>query len=534
MFKKLIYLVVLLMLTAGTTVQAEVFSDDFERARDYLTVGVTRSGWDGFLGLNPHETVDKLDASINRPRQLYIESTGGYYQEPFDPLGPFLYKNGEGDFIAVVRVTEFAGTLDEPLYHNAAGIMARALPDEGGPGEDEDWVSIAYFPTWTAFIAWNADDGVRTEFGQTTGTWLGDDTFAIAEQYPYLQLERVGNDFYFRISSDGVNFIPLTDPAYQGIYDGTQTPLVISRPDLDGLTLQVGLYQCTFSTDTGYVAFDDFSVEGPMVLSASKAYGPNPANEAKDVPRDVDLTWIPGMSADKHNVYFGTIFDDVNQANEANPQGVLVGQNQDGTTYDPGLLEFNKTYYWRVDEVNNLNPSSPWKGNVWSFTVANFTIVDDFEGYNNADNIIFNIWIDCVTNNTGMTVGHLSGDVAETYIVHNGKQSMYMYYDNDGSINEGQGLPLEKTGTLLYSEAERQWTDPQDWTVNGATSLTIWFRGLPPTYGSFTAGPPTYTMTARGSDIWLTSDQFHYAYKVLSGNGSITARLASITNTHQW
>lgn len=58
--------------------QAEVFSDDFERARDYLTVGVTRSGWDGFLGKGPHETVDVLNASIDRPGQLYIASTFSY------------------------------------------------------------------------------------------------------------------------------------------------------------------------------------------------------------------------------------------------------------------------------------------------------------------------------------------------------------------------------------------------------------------------------------------------------------------------
>ena len=30
----------------------------------------------------------------------------------------------------------------------------------------------------------------------------------------------------------------------------------------------------------------------------------------------------------------------------------------------------NKTYYWRIDEVNDLRPDSPWKGEVWSFTVA--------------------------------------------------------------------------------------------------------------------------------------------------------------------
>jgi regulation of enolase protein 1 (concanavalin A-like superfamily) len=41
-------------------------------------------------------------------------------------------------------------------------------------------------------------------------------------------------------------------------------------------------------------------------------------------------------------------------------------------------------------------------------------------------------------------------------------------------------------------------------------------------------------MTARGADIWTTSDQFHFAYKQLSGNGEIKAKVVSLTNTHQW
>jgi regulation of enolase protein 1 (concanavalin A-like superfamily) len=96
-------------------------------------------------------------------------------------------------------------------------------------------------------------------------------------------------------------------------------------------------------------------------------------------------------------------------------------------------------------------------------------------------------------------------------------------------VNEG--TDLAKTGTLLYSEAERQWSDAQDWTKNGTNSLTIWFRGLLASVGSFTTGPPI-KMTASGADIWGTSDQFHFAYKRLSGNGTITARVVSITNTN--
>jgi hypothetical protein len=140
--------------------------------------------------------------------------------------------------------------------HNAAGILARDPASDGGA---ENWVSISYFPTWTAFVAWDTVQGFRIERGEVASRWTGADTYALAEQYPYIQLERVGQDFYFRISADGVDFIPLTDPGYQGIYDGSQVPLVVSRPDLPE-ALQVGLHHATSSPAIGYVAFDEFRI----------------------------------------------------------------------------------------------------------------------------------------------------------------------------------------------------------------------------------------------------------------------------------
>jgi hypothetical protein len=207
---------------------------------------------------------------------------------------------------------------------------------------------------------------------------------------------------------------------------------------------------------------------------------------------------------------------------------VLVSQDQDNAAYSfTSTLEYGQTYYWRIDEVGA--DSKVYKGDIWSFTAANFNVMDDFEAYNDANNMIFNAWADYFVNNTGMTVGHFDPPFAESTTVHSGSQAMYMRYDNDGTVNEG--TIYEKAGTLLYSEAEREWMDAQNWTVNGVQSLTIWFRGYSVSVGSFKATATGYTMTASGADIWSTSDQFHYAYKMLSGLGSITARVLSVTNT---
>src|SRR4030043_1220331 len=109
---------------------------------------------------------------------------------------------------------------------------------------------------------------------------------------------------------------------------------------------------------------------------------------------------------------------------------------------------------------------------------------------------------------------------------------MVLRYDNEGTVNEGTGY--EQSGTLFYSEAERAWEVPQDWTREGSESLTIWFRGIPASVGSFRAAGPIYMMSGGGADIWGTSDQFHFAYKQFSGVGSITAKVVSVSNTDTW
>jgi len=256
---------------------------------------------------------------------------------------------------------------------------------------------------------------------------------------------------------------------------------------------------------------------GPL----TQARSPRPRDGAIDVPQDVVLSWGPGTYADKHDVYFGTVSDDVNESSRTNPQDVLVGQNQDDTTYDPpGLLEFGQSYYWRVDEFNDAEPNSPWKGNTWSFRVIDHFIVDDFEDYNDySPDIIYEAWLDGWEIETnGSTVGYADPPAAEQNIVHGGKQSMPLFYDNSGTAN--------------YSEAERAFSPAQDWTREDVGILSLWFRGHPAYVGGFTEGPAgTYTMTASGTDIWDNSDEFHFAWKEASGAVSISAKVESVENT---
>jgi len=103
--------------------------------------------------------------------------------------------------------------------------------------------------------------------------------------------------------------------------------------------------------------------------SASK---PSPPDGTLHEDTWVNLSWRPGDFAVSHDIYIGDNFDDVNDGAE----GTFVG-NQTGTFIVVGFPGFpipeglvpGTTYYWRIDEVNDTEPNSPWNGDVWSFSI---------------------------------------------------------------------------------------------------------------------------------------------------------------------
>ncbi|MBN2180720.1 MAG: LamG domain-containing protein [Sedimentisphaerales bacterium] len=277
------------------------------------------------------------------------------------------------------------------------------------------------------------------------------------------------------------------------------------------------------------------SAEAALTLQASL---PLPANNAIEVPRDTILSWTEGDTAVKHNVYFGTNFEDVNEAGISDPRNVLISQNQDVLNLDPlGTvdLDYNQTYYWRVDEIET-DGFTIQKGKVWNFTVVNFIVVDDFEDYDDVNNIIYNSWSDYYVNNTGMTVGYLTTPSMEQKIFHSGAQSMPLTYDLDGIVNDGTSL--ETTGTLFYAETQLQLTDMRDWTVDNVESLSLWFQGSPAksSYFEENTAAGTYTIAAAGADIWGAADECQFVYKEMSTRNSVSiiAKIESLENTNPY
>ena len=182
-----------------------------------------------------------------------------------------------------------------------------------------------------------------------------------------------------------------------------------------------------------------------------RAFAPQPADSAKSVSIEATLQWRPGREAESHKVYLGADKSNMNLADTTAEHN-----------YTPASLDLATTYYWRIDEIGG---AGPYQGDLWSFATEEYIIVDDFESYTDAEGQrIYESWIDGFTTVTsGSQVGYDVAPFAEKTVVHGGLQSMPLKYDN--------------TVAPKFSEAERTFDPPQDWTKHGVTTLVLYFRG---------------------------------------------------------
>jgi len=196
----------------------------------------------------------------------------------------------------------------------------------------------------------------------------------------------------------------------------------------------------------------------------------SPAPGQTDVDVKTTLNWRAGREAAEHDVSLST-----------DEQAVIDGTAPVETVVSPSYapaLDLATTYYWRVDEVNDVETPSLWQGELWSFSTQEYIAVDDFESYTNySPDRLFQTWIDGLGfspddffpagnngNGSGSLVGYdpLSGSIMETGTVHAGKQAMPVVYNNTSAT---------------YSETRRTFASPQNWSQHGIKALTLWFSG---------------------------------------------------------
>jgi len=184
---------------------------------------------------------------------------------------------------------------------------------------------------------------------------------------------------------------------------------------------------------------------------------PSPADGATGAAPEATLSWRAGRQAASHEVYLST--DKQAVIDGTAPKSVVSGASFDAA-YSLGA-----TYYWKVVEVNDAETPATWESEVWSFTTVDSVVVDDFESYTDIEGSrIYEAWIDGYEDPAnGSLVGYAQAPFAEQTIVHGGKQSMPLAFDNTNGVTSSKA-------TLTFEES-------QIWTKAGVKVLSISFYG---------------------------------------------------------
>jgi len=398
---------------------------------------------------------------------------------------------------------------------NGSGLDETGLL-HGNIGEGAMWLSSegADQPTWIEYDlgriyklhemwVWNSNEGLEKSIG------IGFKEVVIDYSVDGTEFVTFGTTHEFNQAPSTANYAHNTTIDFSGI--SARYLRLTANSNFRNILEQYGLSEVRFF----YVPVH--------------ARNPKPDSGETEIPLDVTLNWTAGREAAEHNVYLST-------SEQAVIDGTAFVDTVTEAEYGPLSLDYATTYYWRVDEVNDLEDPALVEGDIWSFTANEFLVIDDFEIYDSNDNQIWYAWKDGLGygspdtppyfagNGTGAAVGdETTASYTEETIVHEGGQAMPFAYDNN------------KQGYTKNSEAELTLLYPRDWTEGGIKELSLWFRGSPASVGSFTEAPVgTYTMTAAGTDIWDVADEFHYAFKTLTGVGTIETQVLSIDDTDPW
>ncbi|MFZ2145915.1 MAG: LamG domain-containing protein, partial [Sedimentisphaerales bacterium] len=338
MCKKLIYLisfVLALWLTASTAVADLVAHYPFDEGSGNTAIDISGNGHDGTLNGDPQWTTGHLGSALD-----------------FD---------GIGDYVEITRVVQDDFTLMAWIKADTPGL---SLGSQGYQGSGLIWSDIAgvandfilaVLDTKLSFFCGNPDLSVNSDRDIVTGQWV------------HVAATRSAQERKISIYINGEHEKTI-DHANSGPLNALDT-IAIGGNVLDSR------YYTGLIDD---VRFYDHVLSGIEVLSAMQgqiwpyAWGPEPADSALHKDTWVNISWKPGGYAVSHDVYLGDNFDDVDSGAESTFQGNQAGTflvvGFPGFAYPDGLVP-GTTYYWRIDEVNDTEPNSPWKGKIWSFAI---------------------------------------------------------------------------------------------------------------------------------------------------------------------
>jgi hypothetical protein len=358
-------------------------------------------------------------------------------------------------------VIPVSDSLTAELFQGSFTLAGWINPKRTGNTWQQIFRSVAAnFNNDTLFLN---NDGRLSWRGTVGGAWAGGMCETAADVVPADQWT------HFAVVGDGTNFRIYVDRALSQesafqTTDGSNATYYIGGTaggeSYSGIVDDVRLYDKALTVDEILLA---------MRGDLTRAWNASPPdNSTSDVVRAASVSWSPGDSVSQHAVYFGRDRDAVAGADTSDTTGVFRGF-QASMSYTPpeGVEWAGGSYYWRVDEHNT--DVTVTKGNVWTFLVADYILVDDFESYNDipagepGSNLVYESWSDGFDNPSanGSTMGYVTGASMETSIVHGGRQSAPLGYNNT---------------TAALSEVTRTFA-PQNWTEHGVKTLGLWFHG---------------------------------------------------------
>jgi hypothetical protein len=455
-------------------ITGNIYSSDLKTVNDYIDTGVlTAYGGSGVVGIiydesDPNAVVELLGR---------VDAESAWNPEPADRASDI-----DRDAVISWQPGDYAGAHEVYFGTDLAAVNSR----DGSVHKGQQPLSSTTYDAGaleslqlaeTYYWAIDEVNGTQTWPGQV---WRFTMDLGIAENptpsngadnilrdvvlswYPGVDAANVaGHDIYFGTDFEDIN----TADTYSDIYIQRQDANSYNLGEATGLELATTYYWRIDEINDSNVWKGEV---WRFKTNDGTASNPNPSHGSKMVPLDVVLSWSPGLdvaSVAGHDVYFGTSFDDVNDANNTLPVGTSAYKGrQDPCSYNAGTeedLQLANVYYWRVDEIND---ATLWKGHIWRFTVAEYFAIDDMESYKlsgSGKTEITNTWkSDWETSTAEIYLQTTDGDAN---YVHEGDNSMRYYYGNYSS-------PFVALAEIPFDSA-------QDWTVAGVKALTLYLRG---------------------------------------------------------
>ncbi|HXC99794.1 MAG TPA: hypothetical protein VN048_10660 [Verrucomicrobiae bacterium] len=287
------------LMTVPAAIKGDTIINNFNNGFDYMANGVPGTMWDGvylgfgdvFGGSDGGDIGVTLQANETaNPGFLTIQDNFTDWAGANDD-GFFLYKVVAGDFdVSVENVEPFDNS--DPANNHMGGLMARAFPTNG-PRWSAPFNGAENWQAEFRFQAFNIDEDIRfTTNGADHDAYItvpGINTNNNINRY--LRITRVGNVFSF--------YTKTNQPDAWTLHGS------LTRGDLAGVPIQVGLADATFGDGTGGGAqpppvtfYTDFELTGTNVVAAPTLPA-NPTGLASSVTSVTNqtYTWTPGAGS---------------------------------------------------------------------------------------------------------------------------------------------------------------------------------------------------------------------------------------------